>query len=117
MKDFGGDENFHVVSVDREGQQSKDLTPGEKVRAEIVDVLEDDDRFVLLSHNRRDAKVFDVYRVDVMTGEETMVAENPGNITKWITDHEGRLRAGEYGGWCKYSILYRETEQEHFRPF
>ena len=33
-KDFGGDENFHVVSVDRKGEGLKDLTPGEKVKAE-----------------------------------------------------------------------------------
>ena len=43
VKDFGGDENFHVVSVDLKGGDLKDLTPGEKVRAEVVDSLVDDD--------------------------------------------------------------------------
>ena len=33
VKDFGGDENFHVVSVDLAGKDLKDLTPGEKLRA------------------------------------------------------------------------------------
>ena len=30
VKDFGGDENFHVVSVNLKGEDLKDLTPGEK---------------------------------------------------------------------------------------
>ena len=36
-KDFGGDENFHIVSVDRKGEGLKDLTVGEKVKANVVD--------------------------------------------------------------------------------
>src|SRR5262249_52294974 len=38
-KDFGGDENFHVASVGRDGKNPRDLTPFPKVRAEIVDGL------------------------------------------------------------------------------
>ena len=116
VKDFGGDENFHVVSVDLAGKDLKDLTPGEKLRAEIVDVLEDDDQFVLLSHNRRDARVFDVYRVDVKTGQESQVAQNPGNITGWMTDHAGHLRVAITTDGVNSSLLYRAKEQDAFKP-
>lgn len=116
VKDFGGDENFHVVSVDLSGRNLKDLTPGEKLRAEIVDVLEDDPRFLLLSHNRRDPRVFDVYRVDARTGKEERVAQNPGNITGWMTDHAGRLRVATATDGVTSSLLYRETEKDPFRP-
>ena len=37
VKDFGGDENFHVVSVNIKGEDLKDLTAGDKVRAEVID--------------------------------------------------------------------------------
>jgi dipeptidyl aminopeptidase/acylaminoacyl peptidase len=116
VKDFGGDENFHVVSVDLAGKDLRDLTPGEKLRAEIVDVLEDDDQYVLLSNNRRDARVFDVYRVDVKTGKESQVAQNPGNITEWMTDHAGRLRVAITTDGVNSSMLYREKEQDPFKP-
>jgi hypothetical protein len=43
VKDFGGDENFHVVSVATDGSGIKDLTPSDGVQASIVDHLEDDD--------------------------------------------------------------------------
>ena len=42
--------------------------------------------------NRRKPEIFDVYRLDVASGEMERIAENPGNIQTWITDHEGRLR-------------------------
>src|SRR5262245_6973010 len=69
VKDFGGDENFHVVSVNLTGEDLKDLTPGEKVQAQIVDALIDDDAHIIVAHNRRDTEVFDVFRVDVVTGK------------------------------------------------
>jgi dipeptidyl aminopeptidase/acylaminoacyl peptidase len=116
VKDFGGDENFHVVSVDLSGKDLKDLTPGDKLRAEIIDDLEDDEQVVLLSHNRRDPQVFDVYRVDVKTGKETLVAQNPGNITGWVTDHEGKLRIATTTDGVSSSLLYREKEQDAFKP-
>ena len=115
-KDFGGDENFHVVSVDLKGGDLKDLTPGEKLKANVVDILYDDERHLLVSHNRRDPKVFDVYRIDVATGEEKLVAQNPGNIIGWTTDHDGKLRVAIASDGVERTLLYREREDEAFKP-
>jgi dipeptidyl aminopeptidase/acylaminoacyl peptidase len=116
VKDFGGDENFHVVSVNLKGEDLKDLTPGEKVRALIVDNLVDDDKHIIVSHNKRDAKVFDVFRTNAATGEEKLIAQNPGNITNWMTDHEGKLRIAGTTDGVNTTLLYREKEQEPFKP-
>jgi dipeptidyl aminopeptidase/acylaminoacyl peptidase len=115
VKDFGGDENFHVVSVDIKGGDLKDLTPGEKVRAQIVDTLYDDDTNIIVSHNRRDPKVFDVFRTNAKTGEEKLIAQNPGNITGWQTDHEGRLRMASTTDGVNTSLLYRDKESDEFK--
>ena len=115
VKDFGGDENFHVLSVPITGGAGKDLTPFDGVRAEIVDDLKDDDRHMLVSHNQRDKKVFDVFRVDVDSGDAKLVAENPGNIVSWITDHAGKLRVAVSTDGVDSSLLYRDTELEPFR--
>ena len=116
VKDFGGDENFHVVSVDLKGEDLKDLTPGEKVRAQIVDNLINDDNSIIVSHNRRDAKAFDVFRTNVQTGDEKLIAENPGNITGWDTDHDGKLRIAITSDGVNTSMLYREKEEDAFKP-
>ncbi len=116
VKDFGGDENFHVVSVNLKGEDLKDLTPGEKVRAQIVDGLPDDDGNIIVSHNKRDAKVFDVFRTNVATGQETLIAQNPGNITGWMTDHDGKLRIAITTDGVNTTLMYREKEADAFKP-
>jgi dipeptidyl aminopeptidase/acylaminoacyl peptidase len=114
-KDFGGDENFHLVSVDLHGQDLKDLTPGDKVQAQVVDALLDDDAHIIIAHNRRDPEVFDVFRTNVITGEEILIARNPGNITGWKTDHDGRLRVAIATDGVNRTLLYRERESDEFR--
>lgn len=115
-KDFGGDENFHLVSVSLDGRDVKDLTPGDKVRAGVLDDLMDDDAHIIVSHNKRDPKVFDVFRTDVRTGAEVLIAQNPGNISRWIFDHSGKLRAAQTTDGVNSTLLYRATEAEDFKP-
>ena len=115
-KDFGGDENFHVLAVNTRTGASLDLTPGEQVRASIEDDLEDDADHVLISHNLRNPEVFDVYRVNIHTGAAERVAENPGNIIGWQTDHAGKLRAAVASDGLMSVVLYRDDESQEFRP-
>ncbi|HEV8312722.1 MAG TPA: S9 family peptidase [Burkholderiaceae bacterium] len=114
-KDFGGDENTHVVAVDVASGKITDLTPGDKVRASIIDDLRDDPRHILIQHNRRNPQVFDVYRVELRTGKETLVAENPGDIVGWQTDHAGRVRAAVRSQGLNTMLLYRPDEKSEFK--
>src|SRR5215813_8457649 len=88
-KDFKGDENFHLVSVDADGTNLVDLTPFDKVRVEMIDYRIDDDDEMIIGMNKRNPETFDAYRINLKTGELTLIAENPGNIMRWITDHAG----------------------------
>lgn len=115
-KDFNGDENFHVLAVDINSEQISDLTPFSGVRAGIEDDLEDDPDHILISHNSRNPEVFDVYRADIRTGELELVAENPGNIVGWQTDHQGIVRAAIASDGLDSVLLYRDTEQDEFQP-
>jgi len=115
VKDFGGDENYHVVSVDVKTGEVKDLTPLPKVRASIQDDLRDDPDHVLVTHNQRNAEIFDVYKINVKTGESIRVAENPGNITGWVTDHKGAVRGATTTDGVNSSLLYRATEKDAFK--
>ena len=108
QKDFGGDENFHVLAVDARTGKVTDLTPYDNVRASIIDDLEDDPDHVLVTHNQRDPQVFDVYRVNVRSGAAELVARNPGNIVGWQTDHAGRAAVASDG--LNTTLLYRDDE-------
>lgn len=114
MRDFGGDENFHLLATNIDGSNDVDLTPFEGVRAQLIDDLKDDEVHVIVGLNKRLPQIFDPYRLNVDTGELTIIAENPGNITSWMTDHEGKLRLAIATDGVNESILYRATEADDF---
>lgn len=115
LQDDGGDENFHLFAVNADGSGKKDLTPFPGVRVGVVDDLRDDEDHILIGMNKRDARVFDVYRLNTRTGEMRMEAENPGSVSSWITDHDGRVRAAVQTDGVNSELLYRATEKEPFR--
>jgi dipeptidyl aminopeptidase/acylaminoacyl peptidase len=117
LKDNGGDENYALFGVDIDGKNQKCLTCFENVRTQIIDDLEDQPDEVIIGLNKRNPMVFDPYRLNIKTGEMVMLAENPGNIQGWMTDHEGKLRvAFAIVDGVNTQILYRETETDEFRP-
>lgn len=116
LKDTGGDENFQLYGVNTDGSDLKGLTVFEKVRTQLIDDLKDMEGEIIVGLNQRNPQVFDPFRLNVLTGEMTQLAENPGNIVGWMTDHDGKLRVAYATDGVNQTLLYRETEQEEFKP-
>lgn len=115
VRDTGGDENFRLYAVDIDGSNFFDLTPFENVQVGIVDRLEENEDEMLIRMNKRDPRIFDVYRINISNGEMKVVAENPGNISGWLTDNEGKLRVAVATDGVNTSLLYRQSEEKPFR--
>jgi len=114
--DDKGDENFHLKRVDLKSGEVKDLTPFPKVRSEIIDDLADvSESDILITLNKRNPEVFDAFRLNVATGEMKMVAENPGKVDRWITDHAGVIRAATQTDGVNTSLLTRPDEKTPFK--
>jgi dipeptidyl aminopeptidase/acylaminoacyl peptidase len=102
VQDKGGNENYHVYAVDPTGAidpatgtpAARDLTPYENVRAQIYSVPRATPNTIMVGLNDRDAQLHDVYRVDLATGERTLIIENNENVAGWQFDETGRLRLG-----------------------
>jgi len=116
IQDTGGDENYRLYAVNIDGSNPKDLTPFEKVRAQIIDRLERSESEILVGLNKRDARIHDVYRINVNTGEMKMIAENPGNYTGWGTDWDGNLRIAVTTDGVNNTLMMRKTEADKFAP-
>ncbi len=117
MKDTAGDENFQLYGVNLDGTDRRAYTDFPGVKTTLIDDLEEMPGMVMIGMNKRNPEVFDPYRLDLNTGELTLLAENPGNWQGWMTDHDGRLRAvTAIVDGVNTQILYRETEHEDFRP-
>ncbi|GIP39949.1 peptidase [Paenibacillus sp. J31TS4] len=116
-KDNAGDENYHIYSSSFNGSEEKDLTPHPGVRVGIVSLLADVKDEILIMMNKEDNTVFDVYKLNVKTGETKLVAKNSGAIQGWIADHDGQIRLAIASDGVTGTILYRDNEEEEFRPF
>jgi dipeptidyl aminopeptidase/acylaminoacyl peptidase len=135
VQDQEGNENYHVYAVDPAAEPAegfevpaaRDLTPLENVRAAIYAVPENDPVHVLIGLNDRDPAVHDVYRVDIRSGERSLVVQNDENVAQWGADLDGDLRLGirqtQEGGWeilrvdgSELTTIYTCSEQESCFP-
>ena len=91
VQDKGGDEDWHVYSVDLDSHETKDLTPLDKVAAQIDGVSQKFPEEILIGLNNRDPRYHDLYRVNIATGERKMVQQNP-DFAGFVTDDEYQVR-------------------------
>jgi len=119
LRDSGGDEDFHLYAADLSTGESRDLTPYEKTTAQVVGVSDRQPGTILVGMNDRDPKWHDLYRVDLASGERSLVERNTQEIAGYVADADYTLRfasrsrpdggedllrrAGE--GWEKYDEI------------
>lgn len=115
MKDNGGDENYRLYAVDIDGSNFMELAGFEGVRAQIINKLKYDNNHILISMNKRNKQIFDVYKLNVYTGEMEVIAENPGRIDSWLVDNNGEVRIGVEIDGLSTKILYRKTDKDEFK--
>ncbi len=135
VQDKGGNENFHVWAVDPaaapEGEQNvppaRDLTPIDGVRAYIYAVPKNAPEMMIVGLNDRDPSYHDVYRIDIASGERTLLRENSDNMAAWVFDLDGQLRLAVRtvpGGGSEllrvdldgYTTLASATYEEELNP-
>ena len=95
LQDENGDENYRLYVVDLDADEDegiRDLTPFEDVHARIQHVSPEFPDELLVGINDRDVRLHDLYRVDLHTGDRTLVQENPG-FAGFLTDDRFRVRA------------------------
>jgi dipeptidyl aminopeptidase/acylaminoacyl peptidase len=77
-KAHGGDENTQLFWMANNGIEIRELTKDPKVRYNFGAWAEDGKK-IYYSSNKRDAKFFDVYAMDVVTGKEELLYQQDGN--------------------------------------
>jgi dipeptidyl aminopeptidase/acylaminoacyl peptidase len=91
-QDKNGDEDDHVYCVNLASGEIKDLTPIEKIAAEIEGVSEKFPSEILVGINDRGMRQFhDIYRINIVSGERKLLQENPG-LAGFMTDDDYRVR-------------------------
>src|SRR5208337_2679815 len=94
-QDVGGDENWRLHQTDIATKQTKDLTPYEKVRVDIVAYDWKTPDTLLVQMNKRDPQLFDIYRVDLRSATVDMDTQNPGDVAGFQADNALKIRAAQ----------------------
>ncbi len=72
--DQGGNENSHLYVIGTDGKE-KDLTPGEKTKANFIG-WSHDEKSLLFSTNERDQRYFDIYEMTITDFNRTMLYQD-----------------------------------------
>ncbi len=86
IQDKGGDENWRVYSADVATGEVGDLTPFDGVAAQIVGLSHRRPDEILVALNDRDPQWHDIYRVNLTSGERTLLLQHDRFIGVEVDD-------------------------------
>jgi dipeptidyl aminopeptidase/acylaminoacyl peptidase len=118
LQDTNGDENFHLHAVDITGSDlsDRDLTSHKGVRVQGIQLDHKHPNEVLFGMNLKNKTKFDMYRLNLQSGQADFDTENPGTVLNWVADSDFKIRAGVRatpdGG---YDLLVRESPDKEWK--
>ncbi len=87
-----GDENYGLYTSNvKTGETGTLLTGGDNNCYYVSDNPANDDEIYLCIFNN-ETELFDLYVMNYKTGDKSLVLQNPGDITGYDFDHQGKLR-------------------------
>jgi len=95
LQDEQGDENWRLYAVDISRGIPRALTPA-GVRTEVLGISATDPSGVVVTLNQRDRAWPDVYRINIESGERTLLQRNTSvrGFSRFVVDRENRVRLG-----------------------
>ena len=117
-RDRGGDERNHLFVRELDGSE-KDLTPGDKLKANFAGWQPDGSAFYV-GTNERDPKFFDLYRYDAKTYARTLVYRNDTGMNVSAISRDGKWLALDKTNTTSDSDVYvyniETRELKHVTP-
>jgi dipeptidyl aminopeptidase/acylaminoacyl peptidase len=112
----GSSDHYQLYSVNKDGTQTRKLETSLQTRIDVIDQVNKNEDFLLIAMNERVPEYFDVYKLDINTGERTLLVKNPGNIIKWISDNDGNILLAVGSDGLNETLYYRENKNAEFKP-
>ncbi|HEY3785621.1 MAG TPA: S9 family peptidase [Steroidobacteraceae bacterium] len=111
LQDEAGDENWRISSVDVETGRQIDLTPAQKVRAELVGLSHERPDVALVALNERTSEYHDLYEINIANGERKLVEQNDQEFAGYLEDLQLHPRLAVKTLADGGGEIYRRTEK------
>ncbi|MFV0471160.1 MAG: prolyl oligopeptidase family serine peptidase [Paludibacteraceae bacterium] len=119
MMDNGGNENYHIYATNTDGSNTKDLTPFDDVKANILNILKEQKDYIIIQMNKNNKQIFEPYKLNVVTGEMVQLYENKdvnNSIQGYDFDKDGNLRAyTKMVNGTEMELWYKDLESGEFK--
>jgi len=108
-------DQFNIYALDVSTLSVHKLLSEDKVKIRILNRDRYEHDIITVSMNKRDPANFDIYRLNTKTGELKPYLVNPGNVTEWFPDADGKIRLEKESDGVNESILYRPDDHTPFK--
>jgi dipeptidyl aminopeptidase/acylaminoacyl peptidase len=115
-KDLTDVNQYQLFALNMQDMKQKKLLSLTKVRLRLLSRNQVDKDWINIVMNKRDSANFDVYNLNVQTGELKLYIKNPGNITEWYPASEGTIRLAKASDGVNETILFRQDDAHPFKP-
>lgn len=95
LRDLGGDENYHLYSLDLNNLKIEDLTPYDDIQARLVKKSEKFPDEIIVAINNRDPAYHDLWAINTRTGKRALIFENTEEFGEIVVDNDFQIRFAE----------------------
>ncbi|ASU32822.1 S9 family peptidase [Mucilaginibacter xinganensis] len=115
FQDIIASDEIRMFALDVSTLKSQIIISPKKVRISMIGRNKLEPDIISIRMNKRDSANFDVYRLNIKTKELTPYLVNPGNITQWYPDADGKIRLVRASDGVDETILYRPNDSAPFK--
>jgi len=115
-QDMIGADEVKLYRLDATDLKVTNILTQDNVRIALLNRNKQNPEVITFRMNKRDPANFDIYHLNIQTGDLVPYLENPGNLTEWYPEPDGKIRLVTSSDGVNKTILYRQNEKSPFRP-
>lgn len=119
LQDKGGDENYQLFAINKDGTGSKALTPFPKVQVSSVQKLKKDSNDLIIEMNLDNPEIAEPYKLNTLTGKTQNLFKNKDQTnpaSNFQFDKNGILRAYTIGfNGIQNKLMYKAPGDQVFK--
>jgi len=92
FQDRKGTQNWVLYRLDLETDEIKRLTPSMNVQVRAIGYSRNVPDEIVISMNKDNPELHDLYHINITSEETTLMAKNPGNVVDWLVNSRLQLQ-------------------------
>ncbi|WP_345211649.1 alpha/beta hydrolase family protein [Mucilaginibacter gynuensis] len=115
-QDVVATDSLKMFVMDMRTLRKRTIIAEHKVKFRLLNRSRATPDVITVSMNKRDEGVLDIYRLNINTGALTLYIQNPGDVTEWFPDENGKIKLARASDGVNATILYRKDDFSKFKP-